>query len=399
MTPRRSGPRAGRASDDDALEAVTAAAERDSGAPRRLLGSYVGTSAACAARGTRLGEEHLEEFRALGELAAEEGVELRRLLDLYLSATWRLSEHLGAVARKDAATWATPLFRASDDAAAALGAGYERAQRRAIRREEAIRRELVDDLLAGVFVGDAQRDLASHVGVNLAGLHQAVVARTDRALRDAGPVQSHVERQLLGGGGDGGFVATKHALLVCVLPGSVPGRGETVLRLVTESEPGDWAVGVGRLHPGPGGIARSFREARDALDMAARLGVADPVIEYVDLLPFHLLVQDQQLLRETVHDVLGPLAAARGGAEPLIETLEAYFDEALSTTAAARRVHLSVRAVTYRLERVAALTGRSLRDPRDRFALELAVRGRRLLEHDAFRDPATGPASNVRRGT
>ncbi len=72
--------------------------------------------------------------------------------------------------------------------------------------------------------------------------------------------------------------------------------------------------------------------------------------------------------------------SARGGAGPLLETLEAYFDEALSTTAAARRLHLSVRAVSYRLERIATLTGRSLRDPLDRFILETAVRGRHLLD-------------------
>jgi DNA-binding PucR family transcriptional regulator len=374
--PRRGGARL----DDELLEAVRVAAEEDSGAPRRLLGSYVATSAACATRAMRLGERELDEFGHLGARAAEEGIELRRLLDLYLSATWRLSEHLAAFEGELGTTWATPLFRAADDAAAALGAGYERAQRRAIRREEAIRRELVDDLLTGGVLGESVRDLAGQVGFNLAGVHQAVVTRTDRALRDAGPVQSHVERELLAGRADAGFVATKDALLVCVLTGSAPSAAETVLRLVGEVEPGDWRVGVGRPHHGPGGVSRSFREARDALTVAARLELSARVVRFADLLPYRLLVQDRQLLREAVDSVLGPLAAGRGGAEPLIETLEAYFDEALSTTAAARRVHLSVRAVTYRLDRITALTGRSLRDPGDRFALEVAVRGRRLLE-------------------
>lgn len=383
--------------DDEALEAVTVAAERDSGAPRRLLGSYVATSASCATRATRLSQRDLDEFRQLGELAAEEGVELPRLLDLYLSATWRLSEHLnGSVRAELGSTWATPLFRASDDAAAALGAGFERAQRRAIRREEAIRRELVDDLLAGTPIGEPLRDLASHVGFNLARPHQAVVARTDRTLRDAGPVQAHVERELLVHHGEGGFVATKEALLVCVLGGSPPSAGDTVLRLVTDVEPGEWIIGVGRSHPGPGGVARSFREARDALEIATRLALPDRVVRFVDLLPYRLLMQDHQLLQETVDDVLGPLATARGGAEPLIETLEAYFDEALSTTATARRVHLSVRAVAYRLDRITELTGRSLRDPRGRFALEIAVRGHRLLEDGEFRDPATKDPPIVR---
>ena len=362
--------------DDDTLRAGIRAAEQESGAPRHLLGSYLSVAASCAARATRLGESDLEECRLLGEQAAEQGVELRRLLDLYLSATWRLSEHLTGALVSESDAWVTPLLRASDDAAAALGAGYDRAQRRAIRREESIRRELIDDLLYGVAAGAPLQDLAGHIGFNLAGVHQAVVARTDRPLRDAGPVQSHVERELLAGRRGVGFVATKEASLVCVIAGGDPSSGDTVLRLVTEAQPGVWVAGVGRPHQGPGAVARSFREALDALELAALLELPDRVVHIRDLLPYRILMQDQHLLLDAIDDVLGPLEAARGGARPLIETLEAYFDEGLSTTATARRLHLSVRAVSYRLERVSALTSRSIRDPRDRFALEVAVGGR-----------------------
>src|SRR3546814_17343178 len=74
------------------------------------------------------------------------------------------------------------------------------------------------------------------------------------------------------------------------------------------------------------------------------------------LAPFRVLTQDMAVLNETVGAVLGPLSGARGGAEPLLETLEAYFDEGRSTTAAARRLHLSARAVTYRPEPIADRT-------------------------------------------
>lgn len=397
MAPRRRPPGTEVTPVDDAtLAEVVDAAEQESGAPRELLGTYLASAASCSVRSIRLSEGDLDECRRLGAQAAERGVELRSVLDLYLSATWRLSEHLARSASAQTGAWATSLMRAADDAAAALGEGYELAQRRAIRREESIRRELIDDLLAGVAVGAALQDLAAHVGFNLAGVHQAVVARTDRALRDAGPVQSHVERELLVGRAGDGFVATKEALLVCVLSGGEPSVGDTVLRLVTEAQPGSWTAGVGRPHHGPGGVARSFREAKDALGIAAQLDLPDRVVHIGELLPYRVLMQDRQLLQDAIEDVLGPLASARGGAEPLVATLEAYFDEALSTTAAARRLHLSVRAVTYRLDRVTQLTGRSLRDPRDRFALEVAVRGRRLVGHSTFRDPATNDAPNVR---
>ncbi|MBN9619834.1 MAG: helix-turn-helix domain-containing protein, partial [Actinobacteria bacterium] len=47
--------------------------------------------------------------------------------------------------------------------------------------------------------------------------------------------------------------------------------------------------------------------------------------------------------------------------------------------AAARTLHLSVRALTYRLDRVRELTGRGVERPDDRFALQVAVLGAGLL--------------------
>ena len=54
-------------------------------------------------------------------------------------------------------------------------------------------------------------------------------------------------------------------------------------------------------------------------------------------------------------------------------------------TEAAARLHLSVRAVTYRLARVKDLTGYNPVDPSDRFTVHAAVLGARLLgwpEHE-----------------
>lgn len=364
------------------LDRIARSAERDAGAPRALLGSYLVAGLDCATNLRRLSAPDVERIRALGELAAEQGVELPNLLDLYLSATWRLSEAVAAGESPpgNVGAWGTALFRVSDDAAEALGHGYQAAQRRTIRREEAVRREFVDDLLGGHAAGQTLRELARQVGFNLAGTHRCVVARTDRPLHDAGVVHAAVEAALLGPPVGAGVVATKDGALVCVVPASSPDPGAVVLRHASATASGRWRLGVGAAHPGAGGVARSFREAREAAEIARRLDLPDPIADFVDLAPFRILTQDRDVLNETVEVVLGPLVAARGGAEPMIATLEAYFDEGLSTTAAARRLHLSVRAVTYRLERITALTGRSVRDPRDRFILEIAVRGRHLLD-------------------
>jgi DNA-binding PucR family transcriptional regulator len=48
-------------------------------------------------------------------------------------------------------------------------------------------------------------------------------------------------------------------------------------------------------------------------------------------------------------------------------------------TDTARRLHLSVRAVTYRLDRVRTLTGYDPTDPAQRFTMHAAVLGAKLL--------------------
>jgi DNA-binding PucR family transcriptional regulator len=124
----------------------------------------------------------------------------------------------------------------------------------------------------------------------------------------------------------------------------------------------------------------SFEEAREALELAARLGLDDPVVAASSLLVYRVLLRDRGAIAELVAEVLQPLQQARGGAEPLITTLEGYFATGAVSVATAQRLHVSVRTVTYRLDRVRALTGYTVTDPAHRFTLEAAVLGARLLD-------------------
>ena len=56
------------------------------------------------------------------------------------------------------------------------------------------------------------------------------------------------------------------------------------------------------------------------------------------------------------------------------------FDSGCVATTAAARLHLSVRAVTYRLDRVKSLTGFDPLDPAHRYTLQTAVLGAKLLD-------------------
>jgi DNA-binding PucR family transcriptional regulator len=136
---------------------------------------------------------------------------------------------------------------------------------------------------------------------------------------------------------------------------------------------------VGQAQQGPVGVGQSYAQAVEALELGRRLGAADAVIDAADLLLYRVLIRDESAMRDLVAVVLTPLGAARGGAGPLLETLEAYFAAGGNATEAARVLHLSVRALTYRLAKIASLTGRDPADPRHRLELQTALIGARLL--------------------
>jgi DNA-binding PucR family transcriptional regulator len=168
--------------------------------------------------------------------------------------------------------------------------------------------------------------------------------------------------------------------VVSALTANLPApEAEAGVRLHRVAAVGAWRMGVGRAHPGPAGVGQSYAEAIDALALGQRLGLPEPVVDAADLLLYRVLVRDEAAMRELVDAVLAPLVGARGGAEPLLQTLDAYFGAGGNATLAARSLHLSVRALTYRLAKIADLTGRDPVDPRHRLELQTALVGARLL--------------------
>ena len=79
------------------LAAIASAASRETGGvPVELLGDYLPAVAEAAASGRRLTAAELTGYGRSGEQAALSGVALRGLVDLFLSATWRLWRELPA---------------------------------------------------------------------------------------------------------------------------------------------------------------------------------------------------------------------------------------------------------------------------------------------------------------
>jgi sugar diacid utilization regulator len=381
--------------DEAWLTAIAQAAAGDSQAPLELLVEYLTLLADAAISGRRPREHELAIVRELGRRAAEQGIPAGRVVDLYLSAAWRMWRDLPDVVpyrdRDTVRASAQAVLRAVGEAIAVLVDSYQAATQQLIRQEESLRRELVDDLLRGDADVSRMVERAEPFGLDLGRSHQVVLAAPADGLPEGDTTAGMLERFILDRFGDREvLVATKEGLLVVLIPATPPPSaprttskdvGELIHDALIRQRAGrTWRVATGRAYPGSYGIARSYEEAREALVLAERLQLDAAVVDARDMLVYRVLVRDQAAIVDLIQAVLGPLTQARGGAEPLLQTLETYFATGEVATEAARRLHMSVRTVTYRLTKVKSLTGHDPGDPAQRFTLHIAVLGARLLE-------------------
>jgi sugar diacid utilization regulator len=385
--------------DDEWLSTAAQGASADAGGvPVALLGDYLPMLASAATSGIFPDRAQIDAVRQQGRRAAEEGVSVGRGVDLYLSAARRVWGELPAVVRerdnRAVRAAAEAVLQVVDDAVAAFAEGHGEVGHELIRREETLRRELIEDLLRGGAHLAELVERAEPFGLDLTRAHQVALAQPGLRLSSIEAATSVLERVVLDRFGDRDvLVATKEGLVVVIAladatgaPATSNGLGATgdlgrivhgELNRLRRGSP--WRVAVGRAHPGAYGIARSYEEARDGLTMATRMNLDQPIIEPRDLLTYRVLARDQPALVDLVFSVLNPLAQARGSAGPLVETLAAYFECGCVATTAAAKLHLSVRAVTYRLDRVKSLSGFDPADPGHRFTLQAAVLGAKLL--------------------
>jgi hypothetical protein len=174
------------------LDAIARAASREAGGvPPDLLAGYLPAVADAARTGRRLVALELARYGRAGEQAAETGVALRGLVDLYLSATWRLWRELPGPADLRAA--GLGVLRAADDAVAAAAEGFERAHLSIARREEAERLEFVDDLLSGRDAADLLVR-GERLGLRLAGPHVVVLAEYTPGVHATRPLGKDIDR-------------------------------------------------------------------------------------------------------------------------------------------------------------------------------------------------------------
>ena len=348
------------------------------------LDGYAEVLAEVSATGRRLTRDELDARRRTGERAAEQAYGLRKLVARHLAATratWAaLPGATSASTPRELRAVVDSALAAVEQAVDAAAEGYERAQRLAVRQEEAARREFIDDLLYGRSDLGRLAERAERLGLRLAHEHAVAVADGPEAYDETHPVTRHLEASLVSRFGDRRILlTTKDGRIVCV----APGNQEDLVRYFAQqahAATDGGLVAVGRAHPGPGGVVHSYQEALGALDLADRMDLDGPLLRAIDLMVFPVLTRDRQAMADLVRTTLGPLEQARGGAAPLLRTLSVYFDAGCVAAETARRLSLSVRALTYRLARIHQLTGSDPADPMHRYALQTAVIGARLLD-------------------
>jgi hypothetical protein len=184
--------------------------------------------------------------------------------------------------------------------------------------------------------------------------HSAAIAGTDML----GAVQGDRMVVVLGGAG---LASTERALVVVGKFAHLFGPGAVVL-----GPPAEHLMDA----------AASTREALAGFRAAAGWPEAPRPVSADDLLPERALSGDGHARRALAQNIYDPLFAAGGG---LLETLVTFLDQGLSVEAAARSLFVHANTVRYRLRRIHEVTGYSPTDPRDAYALRLAVTLGRLF--------------------
>jgi purine catabolism regulator len=184
------------------------------------------------------------------------------------------------------------------------------------------------------------------------------------------------------------LVVSRDQAVVVVLVGHQPPAGDALAERMLEAlcHPAEnLLISSGRPVAVLDGLADSYRQAADAL----RVALSDPPL--VPLVPFdslgarHLLhhvpaavVQENHYVRQ-----LRALAAHDAAHDTdYLSNLEEYLKTGSVISEAAEALHIHRNTLTYRLERIAEITGFDLGSPRCRLDVHVALIAYRLIEED-----------------
>lgn len=129
-------------------------------------------------------------------------------------------------------------------------------------------------------------------------------------------------------------------------------------------------IAIGRYHPGIRGLSRSYQDARAALSLGSRLQGHNRVhcLDSLGMAAF-IGISDEQTKQELAAHLLSPLDS-----EPeLQDTLGAFFIENCSASSTASRLCIHRNTLSYRLDKIASLTGLDPRTFDDAVQIRLSL--------------------------
>jgi len=327
-------------------------------------------------------------FHDIGRVEAAAGRSLDALhtaLRVGARVTWQRLREKARQGGGDADVFARlgeSIFRYLDELAAACSAGYAEARAEFAGEAERLRHRLLDLLVADPPTPpETIASLAATIGWRLPRRVVAVALQVPASACSGSlaPLPPDVLVDLAG----------REPWLLMPDPDG-PGRRrqleDGLRKWPVTSPPDDGAPGclaaVGPAVP----LARasaSLRWARRALSLAERNPAgksADGIVRCDEQLAPLVLLADAELARLLSGQALAPLRGLRPEqADRLAETLLAWLESADNAGVAASRLHVHPQTVRYRLRQLTELFGDALSDPDSRFALQVALRVRRLV--------------------
>ena len=262
-----------------------------------------------------------------------------------------------------------------------------------------VARQLKDELFEGLLLGRTQdeqiaRERAVRLGYNpdlsyrvlvvVASFSPSHSSEEERAPERL--VQSHRLMESLAElctrRAPGALATVREDELVVLVPtsgeASVSELGRVVVQQAGALLPA-WRVtaGVSGVCSAASAIARSYAQARRAVDTARRFGNQSDVVAFEELGVYRLLfhVSDAGELRGFTDQVLGPLIdydqRHRGD---LVRTLGVFLEHNGNLQATARELSLHVNSVAYRVQRLESIAGLKLEDAEDRLLAQMALK-------------------------
>jgi hypothetical protein len=332
------------------------------------------------------GEPMARMFHDIGRVEAAAGRSLDALhtaLRVGARVTWQRLREKAREGGGDADVFARlgeSIFRYLDELAAACSAGYAEARAEFAGEAERLRSRLLDLLVADPPTPpETVASLAATIGWRLPR-RVVAVALAAPASPCSGSLVPLPPDALVD-------LAGREPCLLLPDPDG-PGRRrqlEDGLRkwaVTAQLEAPGFLAAVGPAVP----LARagaSLRWARRAQSLALRTPTntgVDGIVRCDEQLPALVLLADAELARLLSGQVLAPLRGLRPEqADRLAETLLAWLESADNAGLAASRLHVHPQTVRYRLRQLTELFGDGLTDPDARFALQIALRVRRLV--------------------